>query len=787
MTPLHPGPERGLLTTNLVPPRFALGLAGVLSLLLVLPGCEEPDRMASPGASDVEALAESTLAQLEGEISLDGLNEPVEILRDEWGIPHIYAENLDDLFFAQGFVQAQDRLWQMVLWRHFSEGRLSELIGPEGLDHDRQMRLFQYRGPWDAEEFQSYHPEAERIATAFSAGVNAFLAHRADNLPMEFQVTGVEPDEWEPHISFLRPRVGQYVGQARRQLNLAMQVAEHGPEEANRLSDPRPWVDLTIPDGLDVSLINEAALEALGGNMYGQYLSGNLREQFLGDAAGELLQAMAEPDPGSPELWPGSNNWAVSGELSGSGRAMLAADPHRQVTNPALRLLIHLNAPGWNSFGMTEPQLPGVYVGHNGRMAWGRTAAGNHIGDVYVEEVNPEDPDQVLFNGEWEQIEIVEDTIRVRGGSDEVVELRYSRHGPIFYQDSTHHRAYALKSPMHMRGSAEFIGALHLNQAESAQDCMHPTDVPLVPPTSLVCADDAGNIAFRNAGMQPDRDGWYGRMPVPGTGRYEWNGFRDDLPSEFNPDRGWVATANHDIQPPDLYPPIYFGDRARYRFERIEQVLSQGSGFTIEDFKALQLDALNLEAVEHQDDFVGWSSDDEDVEWAREELAGWDHRMERESRAAALWIMWRGEVDLSELAQSSDSPRQAMVEEGLVAALASLESELGSDRAEWRWGRLHRSTFPHTLLPQFDMGEVERRGGAGTVAATGAVFRQIVDFSDIDATVGTLAPGQSMQPGSPFYDNLLPLWAEDEYIPYLFSRDAVEERTSYRLRLQSNP
>ena len=755
-------------------------LAALMAFLL-LAACD-PD---APEGQDERLTEEAraALSQMEGDVPLDGLQEPVEVLRDDWGVPHIYAENLDDLFFAQGFVQAQDRLWQMEIWRRVVEGRLSELLGSQAVEHDRLMRLFQYQGPWDDEEWQSYHPEGERIAEAFAAGINAYIEKRDDDLPLEFQLTGIEPGEWQPETSFLRARVGAWVGQARRQLNLAMDVAEYGVEDANERNDPNPWRELEVPEGLDVSVITEAAVESLSGNRYGQYLQPTWRDELIPDLESVLQEVTA--DLGTPELSPGSNNWAISGELTASGSPILAADPHRQVTNPALRYLVHLNAPGWNSFGITEPQHPGVYVGHSGDLAWGRTSAGNQIGDVFVEELDPDDPMRTRYQGDWSEMEVREDTIEVRDGQDEVVELLYSRHGPVFHVDEEENRAYALKTPMQMRGSAEFVGALHLNQGETVDDCLHPTDVPLVHATSLVCADADGGIAFRNAAMHPVRDGWDGRLPVPGTGEYGWDGWRDDLPREENPDRGWVATANHDLQAQyEPEPPIYFANRGRYRYERIEEVLSDGEDFTVEDSRDLQLDALSVEAREALDHFQGWEAEDGDAEWARAALADWDAVMDRESTAAALWWEWRSAADHDALEVAAGEDRPALVEEALQEAVASLEEKLGSDRDEWRWGRLHRSTFPHTLLPQFDLPDVERSGGANTVAATGAVFRQVVDFSDLDASIGTLTPGQSAQPESPFYDNLLPLWEDGDYIPFLWTREAVEEHTRYELHLQ---
>ncbi|MEE8147198.1 MAG: penicillin acylase family protein, partial [Longimicrobiales bacterium] len=238
------------------PARFAL-----VALVVLAAGCAAPSTPDS-----LEELARQALAQIDGELEIPGLREPVEVIRDEWGIPHIYARNDDDLFLAQGYVMAQDRLWQMEMWRRWHEGRLSEVFGPEALDYDRRTRLMMFRGPWDESEWTSYHPEAERLFTAYANGVNAYIEQHRENLPVEFQLTGVEPDPWTPRTVVLRwaaLAVPSVRGHARTEIQLAMNVARFGAEEANRRAAPDPWDDLEIPEGLDVSIITQDILDAM--------------------------------------------------------------------------------------------------------------------------------------------------------------------------------------------------------------------------------------------------------------------------------------------------------------------------------------------------------------------------------------------------------------------------------------------------------------------------------------------------------------------------------------------
>jgi penicillin amidase len=325
-------------------------VVAILACAAVTTGCRGTGGPPEPGrpADSFEALARQSLATIDGRLQLSGLIAEVEVLRDEWGVPHIYAQNTDDLFFAQGFVVAQDRLWQMEIWRRTAEGRLAELVGREALPHDRLLRLLKYRGPFDDREWTSYHPEGKRIFTAYAAGVNAFIASVGDNLPVEFKLTGTKPARWTPEQLVLRARSGDSVSEARAELRLAQSIARLGLREADRRAPTVPRDELKVPAGLDVSIISDATIEALNGDLYGRVPRPELVAEYR-----HLPGASASIDMGTPELSPGSNNWAIGSKLTGTGTAIMVDDPHRQVTNPAHRYLIHLSAPGWNVAGAT--------------------------------------------------------------------------------------------------------------------------------------------------------------------------------------------------------------------------------------------------------------------------------------------------------------------------------------------------------------------------------------------------------------------------------------------------
>src|SRR5687768_836864 len=311
----------------------------------------------------------------------------------------------------------------MEIWRRTGEGRVAELVGPAGLPHDRLYRLLKFRGPVDDAEWNSYHPEGKRIFTAYAAGVNAFIKSVGDNLPVEFKLTGVTPEPWTAEQLLTRARVSDSVGDARAELTLARSVATLGVPEANRRARTVPADGLAVPEGLDVSIIGDEVLKALAGDMYGNLPRPEILPQFR-----QLPGAVASIDMGVPETSPGSNNWAISSKLTGTGAAIMVDDPHRQVTNPAHRYLLHLNAPGWNVAGATEAPLAGVIRGHNGRVAWGRTATETDQADVYVEQLNPANPNEVMWNGKWEPLRIITEQITVKGAPTERLELKFSRH-----------------------------------------------------------------------------------------------------------------------------------------------------------------------------------------------------------------------------------------------------------------------------------------------------------------------------------------------------------------------
>ena len=732
----------------------------------------------------LDTLSRAALARIDGSIALPGLEKPVTVTRDQWGVPHINAQSTRDLYFAQGFVMAQDRLWQMEMWRRGAEGRLAEVLGPAAVSRDRQARLLKYRGPVDDAELRAYHPEARQIMTSYAAGVNAFIesATAAGTLPVEFVLTGIRPQPWTMESLLLRQNS---FGDATSELQLARSVAQLGAAEANRRRNPDPFEELVVPEGLNVALIGDEVLAATRAG--GAAPRPTVLPEFASIAgAGPGLQ----PDASVRE--PGSNNWVISGALSATGKPVVANDPHREVALPSLRYIVHLTAPGWNVAGSSEPPFLGVAIGHNERIGWGLTIVGTDQHDVYVEELNPANANEVKFNDKWEPLRVVREEIAVKGAAPEAVELKFSRHGPIFYTDTANGRAYALKSALHQPGTAPYLAGLRLSQVADCKSFLDAANYWHSPSENLICGDVAGNISWQASALTPSRKGWSGRLPVPGTGGYEWQGFRKDLPRELNPSRGFIATANNNIQPKG-YTPMMF-KTAPTPFERIArllQLIKPGAKYTLEDHARWQHDALSLRAVADIPRFKGWSSKDPDVEAARAEIAAWDGVYARDSRAAAIYETWRngpsegGRGRGRGQAPPADdtAPPQEQVEARLKSALEGLEKTQGADRSQWRWGRMHTRSFSHPFVPAFNLPTVERSGGAGTVAADGASYREIFDVSNWDRSLVINTPGQSGQPGSKFYGNLLQDWADNKYFNLAFSKEAVEKAAAHRLTL----
>lgn len=733
--------------------------------------------VAAPKPPDIIARAKGTLAQHTGTLTLRGVHQPVEVIRDKWGVPHIYAQSTHDLFFAQGYVAAQDHLWQMELWRRNGEGTLAEVLGPDYAERDKFVRLLTFRGDWEA-EMKKYHPEGPVIFAAFAAGVNEAIevAIEEGRVPVEFELMGFLPQSvWTAKTVLTRMPAWRLSRNAATEISRALAVKAMGLDKAQQLTVTEPEKKIVVPEGLNLDDIRPEILDVTR-------KAGDFAWKFpplpLAPAAGPLGDASAKPGTGAlaqvasgpTPLFPanadfdlGSNNWVVGGKKSATGMPLLANDPHREVLNPALRNLVHLVAPGWNVIGMTEPGMPGISVGHNADVAWGFTILGVDQQDIYVEETDPADANRYLHKGQWLTMPVERELIQIKGkrGQPEIFECKSTIHGPVIYEDKVRHRAYALRWVGAEAGGAGYMGSLNILQAKNWNEFTAGVAKSwYLPSHSIVYADTKGNYGYLAGALSPIRKNWDGLMPVPGKdGKYEWEGFLPltELPRELNGAQGYYASANNDVVP-KLFPgyknSLGFEYSAAFRFDRINEVLRADRKFSVADFQQLQGDMVSLPARQLVPLLKAIKAEQPSVQEAINQLLQWDFVLGRDSVAATIYEYWLlkltplvyaahlppemigkfRQYDLRRVLTWMTAPdaafgadpaaaRDQLALKALESALANLSKMLGDDRTKWRWGSVHRATFEHPLLAASTaaaakIAPVERGGDAFTVQAT---------------------------------------------------------------------
>jgi penicillin amidase len=779
--------------------------------------------------------------------TVPGLERPVKVLVDEWGVSHIYAERLYDAFAAQGFIAARDRLWQIDLWRKRGLGEMAKDLGPTYVENDRMARAVLFRGDL-SREWLTYASDAKRIAEAFVAGVNAYVElteRQPELLPEEFRLLDYRPARWQA-ADIVRIRHHGLTLNLTNEIDRAEVYCKDGAD-APRVDWMRRTLDPDItpklPEGLDPCALPFAQLRRA-------YNLATSRPRFSEAAASSegaagAAEAAAEAAAVPAEL-AGSNNWVVGPRRTATGRPILASDPHRTHSAPSLRYISHLVAPGLDVIGAGEPFLPGISIGHNEAIAFGLTRFYIDQEDLYVYETNPERPDEYRYKGRWEPMEKVTERIEVKGEAPRTVTVEFTRHGPVLAADAAAHRAFALRAVWLEPGMAPYFGAIEYMRARNWDQFAAAMNRWGAPAENQVYADTSGSIGWIPAGLTVKRPNWDGLTPVPGDGRYEWDGFRDmdELPRAFNPASGYVVTANENTIPRD-HPAATKGvgyewsDESRVR--RLRQLLDSKAPHRIEDSRAYQLDTTSLPAQRIVKLLAGVKAptmpstsavSSASVGRALDLLRSWDGNVRADSAAAALFEVWftnhlrRAVVQavLPEAAAkrlgSGDTDRVLQVLEGhgswltrerrdqifvgtLITAVAAIEQRLGPDPSKWQWGQLHHAVFEHPLAGRAADDAARRRltvgswsigGSSFTPMATtyrvsdyqltgGASFRMVTDVGNWDASVAINTPGQSGDPASPHYRDLAPLWVEGKYFPLAYSRQAVEKATRTRLEL----
>lgn len=775
--------------------------------------------------------AQRSLPQISGELRVPGLTAPVAVYRDARGVPHIEARNRRDLYLAQGYITAQDRLWQMDLSRRAASGRLAEVLGPSLLDTDKYFRTLLMRRSAER-SVEAYSPWAREALDAYTAGVNAYIeaATTSGKLPVEFTILGYQPEPWTPVDSATIGKFMAYDLTDQMRAEVYYYLLRH-----------------KVGDGLAEDLLPVYPSNA---------------PTILRHVAGDTTQRAASLPPDDsridltgllatavfPDEFVGSNNWVVSGKLTSSGKPLLANDPHLGVRTPSVWYQTHLVLNGGeerlNVIGVTFPGAPGLVIGHNERIAWGVTNTNPDVQDLFIEKRNPANPYEFEFKGKWEAAKVYHEVIKVKGQPDVPYEVIITRHGPIVSEvagtpESRPKEALALKWTAHLP-TTELEAVLGFNKASNWQEFRGALMLFQVPTQNFVYADVDGNIAYRSGGMVPTRTKGDGLVPVPGwSGEYEWKGYIpfDRMPEVVNPPEGMIVTANNKVID-DGYPFLLTYSWAQpYRAMRIGEVLRSKSGLTPDDMRKLQVDYTNLQArtlLPVLLPALEKAALNGTEQAALAELKRWDHVDGADQAAPLVYHVWWKHLtkQLYEPAMGPGLYKQ-MVQHGNVTdhlilqagkgqvsewinraggleqlAAASFKNAVaegvelqGKNPAQWRWGKFHRLGPAHPLggavkpLGWIMNAEARPVGGSGvTVGAMGfdratglvgssAPWRQVVDLSNIaGGSADVVLPGQSGHFLSEWYTSQSELHWKGELLPQAF--DPAAYRNGSLLTLQ---
>jgi penicillin amidase len=742
----------------------------------------------------------TSLPQTSGTLTLAGIAAPVTVERDESGVPTIRAGSARDAAFALGFVHAQERLFQMDLMRRYGAGRLSEVFGAPALPVDREMRVL---GFYRLAERQValMSPEARAVLDAYAAGVNAFLAKRSGALPPEYYLLRFEPEPWKPADSLVWAKIMalELSANYRGELFRARLIRKVSPEQLQQLYPEYP------KDGA-IALGNLAAL-------YRTLPLDRLRAEW--------------PDAAAPRG--ASNNWVVDGKHSASGKPLLANDPHLGFNTPGTWYLARIETPQWHFTGVTAPGVPFGVIGHNGRLAWGFTTTGSDVEDLFVERVDPADPNRYLTPDGSQPFGTRQEVIRVRDAAPVTLTVRSTRHGPVISDASTAaaataaaagtegSRVLALTATFLMEDDRTPQAFWDLGQAGDVESADRALESIVAPQQNIVLADVDGHIAFVAPARVPIRAKGNGWLPVPGwTGEYDWTGFipYDKLPRTRDPASGRVVTANNKIVP-DSYP--YFLTRdwdIPNRADRINRLLDERPVQSPDASAAIQADTLSLMARHLLPLMLRAKPSNARARAAMDRLAAWDGEMEMEKAEPLIFAAWLRELvrtlaadelgdlfgeywDFRPLAvrgmlahdnswcDDVTTPRLETCGErvalALDRALDDLDRRYGDDMAGWSWGHAHPATFPHPvfsrvpLLKDMLAVKIPAAGGSDTVNLGamaignpetpyadihGAGLRAIFDLADLDSARFMIVPGQSGNPFSPHYTDLLRPWRD---------------------------
>lgn len=767
-----------------------------------------------------ESLAQA-LPDVRGAVRLPGLESRVEVWRDPEGVPHVRAGAVRDAFLAQGFVHAQDRLWHMEYDRRRAYGRWAECAGPSALAQDTQMRRFRLADSARA-DYAAVTAETRAVLDAYAAGVTAYL-RTTKSLPVEFQIVGATPEPWAPWDSLAVFKVRHVLmGTWQTKAWRARLLRQLGPARTAYLcpgTGPNPM--LIVPPGVEYR---------------GPALDG-LAELTAGEAAVAHL----------PEWESGSNNWAVSGARTASGKPLVAGDPHRPLDVPNVYYQNHLACPEFDAIGLSFPGVPGFpHFGHSRFVAWCVTHTAADYQDLYIERFAPADPSRYEFRGEWRTAECHRETVHVRDATPVEIEVTTTHHGPVVLGDPRSGYAMAFRYTATAQSNRTFDALLPMLRARSAGELEAAMRPWVDPVNNLVFADVHGAIGDRTRGEVPLRSMANAWLPVPGwDGAHEWQGAIpfEAMPVVRDPAAGWVATANSRVTGAE--DPHYLGlDFAPdFRTRRLVERLGGLRGATVADMQAIHADRVSIPGREFVEILKALPAPDPDVKDALDLLRAWDGRMERDSAAATIYAAFRERLmrelmppflgpltaeafagaprgavahmtrfrsRLTELIRRDDRTLlppggdwPAALGRALGGAVAELRERLGPDPATWRWGRLHRTQPQHPLSavwpelaalldpPSVSVGgDGDTVQNAGFIAAAGygvsatSVARYVFDLGDWERSAWVVPLGVSGHPGSAHYADQAAAWSEGRLVPMRYDWERIRREAEAQQALE---
>lgn len=793
-------------------------LIGGIALLVLLAG----------GAGYIYWQVQRTLPTTSGAIKFSMLTAPVTITRDTYGVPHIVAANVKDLYAAQGYVHAQDRLFQMFLFRAVAQGRLAELLSPSEVQTDKFSRTVGFYRAAQAELAQTA-PEVRDALQAYANGVNEFIRTHIDSLPLEFGLIGAKMEEWQPVDTLAFGKLEAYdLSQDWANELLASDLRKNlGAATAAQLLPGYPAAAPVIVPGANSGTSPE--LEAYNKNI--RPLLINLGLEGLG-----------------------SNNWVVAGSKSVTGKPLLANDPHLAVRNPSIWYQMQLTTSDgkYDVTGFSFASAPGIITGHNRNIAWGVTNVGGDVQDLYVEKLDPTGhPGQYQNGDKWVPLQLITETIKVRDAEPVTQTVRLTERGPILSDvfTSDDPLGKSVDRPFSLQWSALKPGRLFeavygLQTASNWNEFRAALSKWSVPGQNFVYADQQGNIGYQMTGDYPVRKKGDGSVPVPGySGEYGWTGVvpYDSLPRAYNPPGGYIATANNSPFPPGSNPPVRGNYAPPYRIQRIIEMLKAKDKLSVDDFKAMQLDTRSVLARNIAPKLAALKALDDRTKQAVAMFKNWDGDIEADSVTASIYeatlqrtltetlsddlgsdsfvdyVSTQGSQALmaiddlmnkpnDPLWDRKDTPQKETRDDilllSLTAALDDLTGAVGSNMQDWTWGKLHTITPAHPFGGQPIIGGLFNLptspiGGDNTTVSVGSFnmadpfavtshqsYRMILDTSNWSNSVAIYLNGQSGQPGSKHFGDFLPAYLRGDYNPLLFTPADVQGNKEATLTLQ---